>query len=149
MAHFSGLRLPFLFLLCFGLAACRSEGERPNYPELTWTHLPPITLDVAEIEIIDNTAPSKASPHVEQLFPVPPSHAAQRWARDRLRAGGLANRARFIIQRADVTGTSVRCEITIGDTLGYPRRSKIIPLALSSCGRAALKSSSLMRSSAT
>jgi hypothetical protein len=107
MAHFSGLRLPFLFLLCFGLAACRSEGERPNYPELTWTHLPPITLDVAEIEIIDNTAPSKASPHVEQLFPVPPSHAAQRWARDRLRAGGLANRARFIIQRADVIETSL------------------------------------------
>jgi hypothetical protein len=107
MAQFSGPRLPLLFLLCFGLAACRSEAERPNYPELTWTHLPPITLAVAEIEIIDATKPTNASPHVEQLFPVLPAHAAERWARDRLRAGGPANRARFIIQRADVIETSL------------------------------------------
>ena len=66
-----------------------------------------MTLDVAEIEIIDATTPTNASPHVEQLFPVPPAHAAQRWARDRLRAGGLANRAQFIIQRADVIETSL------------------------------------------
>src|SRR4051812_9994686 len=107
MADCSRLRLPVLFLLCIGLGACGTESERPNYPDLTWTHLPPLTLDVAEIEIIDATTPTNASPHVEQLFPVPPAHAAQRWARDRLRAGGLANRARFIIQRADVIETSL------------------------------------------
>jgi hypothetical protein len=107
MTHFCRLRLPLLFLLFAGLGGCAGEAQRPQFPELTWTHLPPLTLDVAEIEIIDATTPTNASPHVEHLFPVTPSQAAQRWARDRLRAGGLANRARFIIQRADVIETSL------------------------------------------
>ncbi|HXV23459.1 MAG TPA: hypothetical protein VED46_04290 [Alphaproteobacteria bacterium] len=85
-----------------GLSACTFEVEETDFPELTWTHLPPITLDVAEIEIIDASQPTGASPNVEHLFPVPPARAAERWARDRLRAGGVTNRARYIIQRAEV-----------------------------------------------
>ena len=96
-------------VLCFlGLAGCTLAVERPDFPELTWSHLPPITLDVAEIEIIDATQPTGASPHVEHLFPLPPAKAAERWARDRLRAGGASNRARFIIQRAEVTEVNLR-----------------------------------------
>jgi hypothetical protein len=91
-----------------GLASCTLPVERPDFPELTWTHLPPITLDGAEIEIIDATQPTGASPHVEHLFPLPPAKAAERWARDRLRAGGTQNRARFIIQRADVVEVGLR-----------------------------------------
>ena len=88
MAHFSRLRLPLLLLLVAGLGGCAVEAERPQFPELTWAHLPPLTLDLAEIEIIDATMPTNASPHVEHLFPVTPAHAAQRWARD-LRAGRI------------------------------------------------------------
>ena len=101
------LRLAVLGLLG-ALAACTIGAERPSFPELTWSHLPPITLDVAEIEIIDASQPTGASPHVEHLFPLPPAKATERWARDRLRAGGLANRARFIIQRADVIEVGLR-----------------------------------------
>jgi hypothetical protein len=97
-----GLMRRGLVVCVVGLAGCSLSVERPDFPELTWTHLPPITLDVAEIEIIDATQPTDASPHVEHLFPVPPARAAERWARDRLRAGGSMNRARFIIQRAEV-----------------------------------------------
>lgn len=107
MGHFNGLR-SLLLLVVAGLAGCTVEVQRPNLPELTWTHLPPMTLDVAEIEIIDASQPTGASPHVEHLFPLPPAKAAERWARDRLRAGGLANRARFMIQRADVVETGLR-----------------------------------------
>ena len=107
MAGSSGAR-SVLFLLVAGLAGCTVEVQRSSYPELTWTHLPPMTLDVAEIEIIDASQPTGASPHVEHLFPLPPAKAAERWARDRLRAGGLANRARFIIQRAEVLEASLR-----------------------------------------
>jgi hypothetical protein len=96
-------------VLCLvGLAGCTLPVQRPDFPELTWTHLPPITLDVAEIEIIDATQPTGASPHVEHLFPLPPARAAERWARDRLRAGGTINRARFIIQRGEVTEVNLR-----------------------------------------
>lgn len=101
MAMRGPVRLALLGVLGI-LSACTLGAERPSYPELTWGHLPPITLDVAEIEIIDASPAPGASPHVEHLFPLPPAKAAERWARDRLRAGGLANRARFIIQRADV-----------------------------------------------
>ena len=34
--------------------------------------------------------------------------------------------------RADSIGLSVRCEITLDETLGYPRRSKMMPRACSS-----------------
>ena len=97
-----------LVLGLVGLAGCTVPVQRPSFPELTWTHLPPITLDVAEIEIIDATQSTGASPYVEHLFPLPPAKAAERWARDRLRAGGTANRARFIIQRGDVTEVNLR-----------------------------------------
>ncbi len=97
-----------LILIMAGLAGCAVEVQQPHYPELTWTHLPPISLDVAEIEIIDASQATVASPHVEHLFPLPPAKAAERWARDRLRAGGLVNRARFIIQRAEVLEASLR-----------------------------------------
>ncbi len=107
MGHSRGLR-SLLLLLVTGLAGCTVEAQRASFPELTWTHLPPITLDVAEIEIIDASQPTGASPHVEHLSPLPPAKAAERWARDRLRAGGLANRARFIVQRAEVVETGLR-----------------------------------------
>ena len=103
-----GLRRFTMLGLLGALSACTLAAERPSYPELTWSHLPPITLDVAEIEIVDASRPTGASPHVEHLFPLPPAEAAGRWARDRLRAGGLANRARFIIQRADVVEVGLK-----------------------------------------
>ena len=103
-----GLMRHSVALCLVGLASCTLAVERPDLPELTWTHLPPITLDVAEIEIIDATQPTGASPNVEHLFPLPPAKAAERWARDRLRAGGTSNRARFIIQRGDVTEVGLR-----------------------------------------
>jgi hypothetical protein len=99
---------PAVLLVLFGLCGCTLSPQRPDFPELTWTHLPPITLNVAEIEIMDATQPTSASPHVEDLFPLPPGEAAQRWARDRLRAGGAANRARFVIQRAEVIEVNLR-----------------------------------------
>ena len=102
----SGLR-SLLLLLVVGVAGCTVEVQRPEFPELTWTHLPPMTLDVTEIEIIDASQPTGASPHVEHLFPVPPAKAVERWARDRLRVGGRANRARLLIQHADVVETGL------------------------------------------
>jgi hypothetical protein len=83
-------------------AGCTDTTRQPDLPELTWAHLKPITLDVASIEIIDATEKTGAAPHVEHLFPLPPEKAAERWARDRLRAGGLAGTARFIVRQAGV-----------------------------------------------
>jgi len=68
-------RLPLIALagaVAAALAACETPPPRPTFPELTWTHLQPFSLDVAEIEITSDYAPPLAPPHVEHLFPTPP-----------------------------------------------------------------------------
>ena len=84
------------------LAACNTPPERYQFPELTYSHLPPIKLDVAVVDVVDSYHPPMAEPNVEHLFPVPPAKAMERWARDRLVAVGNNGSALFTILRADV-----------------------------------------------
>ncbi len=84
------------------LAACEASPTKPATPELTYSNLGSIRLDVAKIEIIDEYLPPLKRPNVEHEFPISPSEAVQRWARDRLVAGGRERTARFIIRTADV-----------------------------------------------
>jgi hypothetical protein len=85
-----------------GLVACESAPPPPQFPELTFTHLPPIKLDVARIDVVRQYVSPGVKPNVEQLFPVLPAAVAERWAHDRLRAVGGDGVARVIIQRASV-----------------------------------------------
>lgn len=84
------------------LASCASPPPKPEFPELTWAHLPAYKLDVAEIEVVSEYEPSFKPPHVEHLFPLPPEQALRRWADDRLEAGGTEGRAKVIIKKAGV-----------------------------------------------
>lgn len=79
------------------LVACNSPPSRGPFPELTYSHLPEIALDVAAIEIVDAYRSPGADPNVEHLYPITPAAAARRWAEDRLRAVGIDGIARFII----------------------------------------------------
>jgi hypothetical protein len=89
------------------LAGCAGDAERPAYPELTWTHLRPFTLDVVQIEIVSEYIPANTPPQVDHLFPLSPAKAAQGWARGRLRAGGTSNLARFIVRDGSVIETAL------------------------------------------
>ena len=103
-------RLPLIALaaaLAAALASCVTPPPRPAFPELTWAHLQPFALDVAEIEITSDYLPPLAPPHVEHLFPTPPQEAAERWARDRLRAAGGQDRATVVITDARVIETKL------------------------------------------
>ncbi|MFQ5939211.1 MAG: hypothetical protein ACE5KL_03960 [Alphaproteobacteria bacterium] len=91
--------------LAAALAACETPPPRPAFPELTWAHLAPFSLDVAEIAVTSDYAPPLAAPHVEHLFPTPPLGAAERWAGDRLRAAGGEGRASVTITDARVIET--------------------------------------------
>ena len=75
------------FVMTMGLAACEPPGK-PNFADITFDHLPPIELDVAEIIINTPYQESLEPPYVGEQFPVSPSRAARRWAADRLRAVG-------------------------------------------------------------
>ncbi len=92
-------------VLLAALAACETPPPPVGYPEITFTHLPPIGLDVAEVEFVQDYLPPQAPPNVDHLFPVLPSAVARRWAADRIRAVGVSRRARVILVNAAVTET--------------------------------------------
>lgn len=87
------------------LAACTTPSPAPKYPEITFTHVPPLRLDVASLEIVDGFKPGFAAPNVEHLMPISPAAAARRWARDRLVPVGNAGRVIFTITDGAVIET--------------------------------------------
>ena len=88
-------------LALLGLAACGSPSK-PSFPQITFAHLPPIRLDVAEIQVIEQYAPPQRAPNVEHTMPVSPAAVMHRWATDRLRPVGMAGVARLLIKDASV-----------------------------------------------
>lgn len=85
------------------LAACETPPPKPRLVELTFAHLPVLSLDVARLEVVSDYAPPMKAPNVEHLFPTPPEKGLRRWAADRLKAGGKKGSARFVIRIAAVT----------------------------------------------
>lgn len=72
---------------------------RPTFPDLRFTDKPPLLLDAARIDI---RSPVEAG-DADRGFPVAPLQAMQNWGRDRLKASGRGNPARFTINTASAT----------------------------------------------
>ena len=89
------------------LAGCTTPSPAPRYPELTFTHLPPIRLDAASLEIVEEYKSPFAAPNVEHLMPVSPAAAMRRWAQDRLMPVGNGGRIIFTIADAGVIETAL------------------------------------------
>jgi hypothetical protein len=89
------------------LAGCKTPSPAPRYPELTFSHLPPIRLDAATLEIVDAFRSPFAAPNVEHLMPVSPAAAMRRWAQDRLMPVGKGGRIVFTIVDAGVIETAL------------------------------------------
>ena len=100
-------------VMAMGLAACQPPAK-PKYADITFDHLPPFELDVAEIIIKTPYQEPLESPHVGELFPVSPSRAARRWAEDRLRATGERGSATVTIIQSGAVETEL--ERTTGVT---------------------------------
>jgi hypothetical protein len=92
----SALRL-LLCLVLPAMAACSSPAEQPPLPELTYNALPPLRLDVAQIQIVQSYQPPEKAPNVDHLFPQQPAKVAGRWAQDRLQAVGQGGQGVFTI----------------------------------------------------
>lgn len=108
--RFAPLRLAAVALVILALGACQQPPPRPTYPELTWTHLAPFQLDVAEVEIVSEYEPTFRPPNVEHLAPAAPEEAARRWAEDRLQAAGKEGRAKVIIREASIVEVPLELE---------------------------------------
>lgn len=95
-------RAACLALVAVFVAGCATDLEKPGFPQISFAHLQPITLNVARVEVENRYVSPAARPNVEHEFPVSPAAAALNWGRDRLRAAGTAGVARVIIRRASV-----------------------------------------------
>jgi len=92
--------------LVLGLVACQPPGK-PKYDQISFTHLPPIELNVAEIIINTPYQEPLEPPHVGEQFPVSPSRAARNWAEDRLRAVGSSGTATVTIVESGAVETEL------------------------------------------
>jgi hypothetical protein len=90
------------------VAGCESAPPRPTFPDIRFTDAPPIRLAVGGIDLRNDYKASFQPPNVDHLFPIPPVHAAENWARDRLVAGGGGARAVFTIRDASVIETDLK-----------------------------------------
>lgn len=101
------IRLLMIFVVAVVAAGCDTVAPRRNFPEITFSHLPPISLDVERIEVVRLfEAPLKA-PHVEHEMPDPPMRATERWIADRLKATGTGGHAKVTIRDASVIETTI------------------------------------------
>ena len=96
-----GLATAALALAVF-IVGCTSNVQSSRQPQLTFSHLPPISLNVARVDIVTAEIPSGGK-HVEHQFPVPPNAALQQWAKDRLQPAGGNGVARFVITQSSVS----------------------------------------------
>jgi len=107
------------------LSACAVPLQTPKYPQLSYAHLPPLTLDVARVEVMSRYISPAHLPNVEHEFPVSPANAAMQWGRDRIKAGGVNGTARVVVERASVVEvplkrtTGVRGAFTADQTERY------------------------------
>lgn len=89
-------------VLCIFLSSCQINTVQTGEPSLTFSHLAPITFNVAEMEIIDSFQSSYNAPDVEFQFPIPPGVAVTRWIKDRIETSGSQGKLLATIKDATV-----------------------------------------------
>jgi len=82
---------------------------------------PPLTLDVARIEVVSNFQGSSEAPRVEGLLPTPPEQALRDWAASRLAAGGQGGVARFTILDASIAEEDLDRDVGVPGLLRAPQ----------------------------
>ena len=98
-------------LIALGLlTGCESAPPpRPIFPEVGFSHLPPLTFDASSVEVVNEYVAPLKRPNVEHEMPLRPGAAAERWAKDRVKAAGTANRGvRVTVKNARVVESELK-----------------------------------------
>ena len=93
-----------MVLLALAVTACHTPPKRQSFPDITFQHLQPIRLDVANVQIVDAYQPDPAN-DIGNQFPEDPAKVARQWAEDRLLAVGQQGQATYTITLAKATQT--------------------------------------------
>ena len=103
------LRWASILVLAGFVTACETPAPAPAYPELTWSHLAPITFKAGAVEIVDEYVAPLKSPNLDHEFPVVPEASLQRWTVDRINANdGTYRKVRMIIRNASAVGVPLK-----------------------------------------
>ncbi len=94
--------LVVLFSALILLGACEVPRERPLTGPVSFSKLPKINLNVAKIDVKRIYKTPLKFPNIEHEMPDQLLDAAERWAKDRLRAVGKYGVASLTIDRASV-----------------------------------------------
>jgi len=81
----------FSVLLLSVLSACASTPDKQVYAEITFSHLPPLRLNVGEIRVVNAYKSPLKPPNVEHELPVKIDQSVRRWVADRLQAVGKSD----------------------------------------------------------
>ncbi|MGD9537283.1 MAG: hypothetical protein AB7P52_05985 [Alphaproteobacteria bacterium] len=87
-------------VLVAALIGCSTTVTRPVIPTLSYSHLPPLELSVARVDLVEAYRSPLQDPNVEHTFPTPPALAFKRWVSDRLRPVGQDGSLRVTIEDA-------------------------------------------------
>jgi hypothetical protein len=96
-----------LAILALALVSCDTPPKRQSFPEITFQHLQPFRLDVANVRIVDAYQPDPGA-DIGSQFPEAPDAVARQWAEDRLIAVGQQGEAIYTILLAKATQTPLR-----------------------------------------
>lgn len=109
----SASRRSVLTLAALAASCARPQPPAPPLPPMSWTHLTPLPLDVAAVEVVPS-APPPPPGDVGPLLSPPPAEAVRGMARDRLSALGGSGQAVFLVTAASLVrepGGALRCSL--------------------------------------
>ncbi len=96
------IQVIFLGFMAVMLAACAAKVEKNNFADLTFGHIDPIKLDIADIQIKKAYQPTMSEPYVDHEMPISLMETAVRWANDVVQATGTSGSAIITISEASV-----------------------------------------------
>lgn len=108
------------------LSACQSAPPAPRVEAANFAAFAPILLDVARVDVVDNSRRPAGS--ADALIAVPPAEGARRWAQARLQAAGRDGFVRVTIREASIIETQlpktggVKGMFTVEQTSRYDAR---------------------------
>src|SRR5215204_643936 len=102
-----------VMLLPLAASCARPEPPAPPLAPMSWSHLTPLPLEVASVEVVP-TSPPPPPGDIGALLTPSPAEAVRGMARDRLSALGISGQAVFTVTVASMVrerGATLHCEL--------------------------------------
>ncbi len=97
-----------LALTALALVACQDAPTPSGSAGIHFGNKPPLRLNVANINIVENYRAPMALPNVDHTLPTPPIMAIKQWAGQRFAAGGSQGHLEIAIEDASVKETPLQ-----------------------------------------